>query len=81
MEEAISAADAKRRFSHLLREVRKGRHYVVISDGTPVARLIPADKHKSALAGARTALLSRLEEQPLADAGRWTRPDVYNDDQ
>jgi prevent-host-death family protein len=45
MEEPISAADANRRFSVLLRKVREGRSYVVTSHGKPVARLIPVGKH------------------------------------
>ena len=45
MDEAVSAADANRRFSLLLRGVREGRSYVVTSHGKPVARLIPAGKH------------------------------------
>ncbi len=47
MEEAVSAADANRKFSLLLRGVREGRRYVVTSHGKPVARLIPARKTAS----------------------------------
>ncbi|RYD22210.1 MAG: type II toxin-antitoxin system prevent-host-death family antitoxin, partial [Spirochaetia bacterium] len=43
MEEAVSAADANRRFSVLLRGVRDGNSYVVTSHGKPVARILPAD--------------------------------------
>ena len=77
MEEAISAADANRRFSHLLRGVREGRSYVVTSHGKPVARLVPADKHEGVTTGARQALLSRLKKQPVVRAGRWTRDELY----
>ncbi|TIP01752.1 MAG: type II toxin-antitoxin system prevent-host-death family antitoxin, partial [Mesorhizobium sp.] len=44
MDEAVSAADANRRFSYILREVREGQSYVVTSHGRPVARIVPADK-------------------------------------
>jgi prevent-host-death family protein len=81
MEETISAADANRRFSLLLRGVREGRSYVVTSHGKPVARLIPAGKHESVAAGARTALLSRLQSQPVVPTGPWTRDELYEDDQ
>lgn len=80
MDEAISAAEANRRFSLLLRGVREGRSYVVTSHGKPVARIIPAGKHDDIASSARSALLSRLEKQPVIDAGRWTRDELYEDD-
>jgi prevent-host-death family protein len=80
MDETISAADANRRFSLLLRGVREGRSYVVTSHGKPVARIIPAGKHDDIASSARSALLSRLEKQPVVNAGRWTRDELYEDD-
>lgn len=80
MDEAISAADANRRFSLLLRGVREGRSYVVTSHGKPVARLVPAGWHEDLATGARAALVSRLEKQPVVHAGRWTRDELYEDD-
>lgn len=80
MEKAVSAADANRQFSLLLREVRQGRSYVVTSHGKPVARLIPAGKHDDVAASARATLLSRLENQPVLKVGRWTRDELYEDD-
>jgi prevent-host-death family protein len=79
MDEAVSAADANRRFSLLLRGVREGRSYVVTSHGRPVARLIPAGKHDDVATSARSTLLSRLEKQPVMNAGRWTRDELYED--
>ena len=79
MEEPVSAADANRRLSSLLRGVRDGRSYVVTSHGKPVARLVPAGKHDNVAAGARAALLSRLAKQPVTHAGRWTRDELYED--
>lgn len=80
MDEAVSAADANRRFSLLLRGVREGRRYVVTSHGKPVARLIPAGKHDDVAASARATLLSRLEKQPVIHAGRWRRDELYERD-
>ncbi|MPZ34666.1 MAG: type II toxin-antitoxin system prevent-host-death family antitoxin [Rhodospirillales bacterium] len=80
MEETVSAADANRRFSLLLRGVREGRSYVVTSHGKPVARLIPAGKHDDVASSARSTLLSRLERQPVINVGRWTRDELYEDD-
>lgn len=80
MDKAISAAEANRKFSLLLRGVRDGRSYVVTSHGKPVARLVPAGKHEDVATTARAALLSRLEKQPVVHAGRWTREELYEDD-
>ena len=80
MDEAVSAADANRRFSLLLRGVREGRSYVVTSHGKPVARLIPTDRRGDAATRARATLLSRLETQPVTSAQRWTREELYEDD-
>jgi prevent-host-death family protein len=77
MEEAVSAADANRKFSLLLRRVREGRSYVVTSHGKPVARIVPVGLHENA--GAHAALLARLEQQPVASAGPWTRDELYED--
>ena len=79
MDEAVSAADANRKFSLLLRGVREGRSYVVTSHGKPVARIVPVGPNKAA-AGARAALLARLEKQPVVMAGPWTRDELYEDD-
>lgn len=80
MDESVSAADANRRFSLLLRGVQEGRSYVVTSHGRPVARIVPASKHVDVGMSARLSLLSRLETQPVIDAGRWTRDELYEDD-
>ncbi|MCF1467543.1 type II toxin-antitoxin system prevent-host-death family antitoxin [Agrobacterium vitis] len=79
MEEAVSAADANRRFSVILRGVREGNSYVVTSHGKPVARILPADTHEETTSGARSALLSRLAKQPVVEAGRWSRDELYED--
>ena len=77
MEKAISAADANRKFSHLLREVRAGRSFVVTSHGRPVARIEPVTEDRSA-ARARTSLLGRLRAEPVANIGRWKRDELYD---
>jgi prevent-host-death family protein len=79
MEKTVSAADANRRFSQLLHGVRRGRSYVVTSHGQPVARLAPVDEAENAEAGARDALLKRLQRQSVVSIGRWTRDKLYED--
>jgi prevent-host-death family protein len=80
MEEAVSAADANRRFSQLLRAVREGRSYVVTSHGKPVARIVPIGKHDDVARGARDALLARLRAETAVEIGRWTRDELYEDE-
>jgi prevent-host-death family protein len=80
MDETVSAADANRRFSRLLRGVREGRSYVVTSHVKPLARIIPAYRHDRVAIRAREALLSRLENQPVVEIARWSRDELYQDD-
>ncbi|MDX8515124.1 type II toxin-antitoxin system Phd/YefM family antitoxin [Mesorhizobium captivum] len=80
MDETVSADDVEHKFSLILRGIREGRSYVVISHGRPVARIIPADTHRAEFPRSRAALLSRLERQPLIDAGNWNRDDTYDDE-
>ncbi|MBW8907754.1 type II toxin-antitoxin system Phd/YefM family antitoxin [Mesorhizobium sp. RCC_202] len=80
MDEAVSAADANRKFSSILRGVREGQSYVVTSHGRPVARIVPAEKNEGVASRSRATLLARLERQPLIDAERWTRDELYEDD-
>jgi prevent-host-death family protein len=79
MEKAISAADANRRFSELLRTVRKGKTVVVTSHGKPVARIVPMTDRDQTERGARVALFARLRSQPVVDIGRWSRDELYED--
>lgn len=81
MEKPVSAADANRKFSKLLRGVREGRSYVVTSHGKAVARIVPAEKDGGVARGARTALLKRLRSEPVARIGRWSRDELYEDKQ
>ena len=71
MEKAVSAADANRRFSELIRTVQKGRSVIVTSHGKAVARITPVLVDDRAAAAARSALFNRLKAtQPIEDAAR-----------
>jgi prevent-host-death family protein len=78
MEKAVSAADANRKFSKLLRAVREGHSYVVTSHGKAVAKIVPVERDDVAR-GARVALLKRLRSQPVVTIGRWSRDALYED--
>jgi prevent-host-death family protein len=83
MSAAISAAEANRTFSALLRRVRSGHAVVVTSHGRPVARLVPVQDGDGLTGAARAALFKRLRAA-RAKAGpktkiRWTRDELYED--
>jgi prevent-host-death family protein len=81
MDEPISAADANRRFSQLLRGVREEQAtYIVTSHGKPVAKITPVDAASGISARAHALLLERLRTQPVVNAGRWTRDELYERD-
>ncbi len=77
MEKAISAADANRRFSQVLRDVREGQSYVVTSHGKAVARIAPFKENATTAAAARASLLSRLRSERIVKIGRWKRDELY----
>jgi prevent-host-death family protein len=79
MNKSVSAADANRRFSELLRTVKEGRSVVVTSHGKPVAKISPVVEDNRAAAGARSALFARLRRERVVNAGRWTRDQLYDD--
>ena len=78
MQSTVSAADANRRFSELLRTVKKGGSIIVTSHGKPVAKIIPFVEGE-AFEGARSALFARLRTEPAVKVGRWTRDELYDD--
>ena len=79
MDKAVSAADANRRFSELLRTVKKGRSIIVTSHGKPVAKITPVVEGERAAEGARSALFARLRRERVVNIGRWTRDELYDD--
>lgn len=80
MEESVSAADANRKISQLLRSVRDGKSYVVTVHGKPVAKIVPIAKDDKVTAAARSVLFARLRSQPALDVARWTRDELYDDE-
>lgn len=79
MDKVVSAADANRRFSEILRTVKDGKSVVVTSHGKPVAKIMPAGEDDRAAAGARSVLFERLRRERVVKAGRWTRDELYDD--
>jgi prevent-host-death family protein len=77
MEKAISASDANRNFSQLLRDVCEGRSYIVTSHGRAVARIAPVREDHASAVKARSSLLARLRSQRVVKIGRWKRDELY----
>ena len=79
MNRTISAADANREFSAMLRQVRRGHTFVVTSHGQPVARIVPVAAGERIATTARDTLFKRLRGAPVRSIGRWTRDALYED--
>jgi antitoxin (DNA-binding transcriptional repressor) of toxin-antitoxin stability system len=62
------------------RSVREGNSYIVTRPGRAIARLVPIDNDVETQVRARDTLLSRLEQQPVVHAGRWTRDERHEDE-
>jgi prevent-host-death family protein len=75
---AVSAADANREFSKLLRRVREGQSYVITSHGRAVAKIVPISGDEKVRAAARATLFTRLRRQRGVNIGRWTRDELYD---
>jgi prevent-host-death family protein len=79
MEKAVSAADANRMFSKLLRTVREGYSDVVTPHGKEVAKIMPEEKNGEVARGVRTALVKRLRSEPVVTIDRRSRDELYED--
>lgn len=77
----VSAAQANREFSKLMKLVEGGEEVVVTSRGKPKIKLIPAaDADDEAMRRhlAFDALMKRLASQPVLNLPRLTRDDFYD---
>lgn len=74
----VSAADANRHFSRILRDVKAGEAVTVTSRGTPVATIRPVAAAAPDQDHAKKALLARLEKQQPAGI-TWKREELYED--
>lgn len=73
----ISAAEANRHFSSLLRDAATGAVITVLSRGKPVATIGPANTTQGSQKSARLQLLDRLRSQKPTGARNWTRDELY----
>lgn len=75
----VTAADANRGFSRLLREVRDGEEVTILSRGTPVAKITSVNSAALQKKAMKNLLLSRLKTRKAAGSRNWTRDELYED--
>ena len=75
----VSAADANRQFSSLLRDVATGEVVTIVARGKPVATMAPVSAQEGSRQGARASLLQRLREQQPTGEHNWSRGELYED--
>lgn len=74
----ISASDANRQFSSVLREVARGEVFTVVSRGKPVATITPCQSDTPLRKAAKEVLVERLKSQSSKGARNWTRSELYD---
>lgn len=75
----ITAANANRNFSTLLREARQGEVFLIISRGKPVAMIGPVPPPAEGEATAKEALITRLQSEKITGKRTWTRNELYDE--
>ena len=73
----VSAADANRHFSSVLREVAQGETFTVLSRGKPVAIISGAKAKDGHREVARANLIARLRAQGTSGSRNWSRDELY----
>lgn len=79
MQNAVTASEANRSFSRILREVEAGATVTVTSHGRPVARIVPVDVEAEAREAASERLFEWLATRKPVIVGPWTRDELYDD--
>ncbi|HHW78028.1 MAG TPA: type II toxin-antitoxin system prevent-host-death family antitoxin [Xanthomonadaceae bacterium] len=74
----ISAAEANRHFSQVLRQVARGETLIVTSRGKPMATIAPIT-HQAGRSLAKHQLLARLTNQPPTGERSWARIELYEE--
>ena len=73
----VTAAEANRQFSAMLREVAAGTAVLVTSRGKPVATIEPARAPASGPSAAKRRLLEHLRGVRAAGKRNWSRDELY----
>lgn len=75
----ITATNANRGFSNLLREVSLGEEITILSRGTPVAKITSVKSEALQKNAMKRLLLSRLKAQDVIGSRNWTRDELYSE--
>lgn len=82
MDRAVSASEANRNFSEVLRHVEQGDIVAVTRHGRVVAHIVPSDGaqeiERKRRASAMRELLDELAKRPPMNLGKITRDDGYD---
>jgi len=74
----VTAADANRHFSKVLREVAHGKAVTIVSRGKPVATICPLQPDNARRNLAKLSLMARLRTQTMTGQRNWTRDELYD---
>lgn len=75
----VTAAEANRRFSAVLREVSQGQEMTIVSRGKPVATIGPVKTDSVDRRVGKKNLISRLKKSDISGSRDWTRNELYED--
>lgn len=79
MDKSISAAEANRQFSRILREVKGGDIYTVTARGEPVARIVPVGADQDSERKAFDEWIALARARPALNLNlKWTRDELYD---
>lgn len=73
----VTAAEANRQFSRVLRDISQGEVFTVLSRGKAVATISPAKSSDARRNAAKIALLERLRKRDASGERNWTRDELY----
>jgi len=73
----ITAAEANRLFSRVLRDIAQGEVLTVLSRGKAVATIAPGKSSDARRNAAKVALLECLSKQEASGERNWTRDELY----
>lgn len=73
----VTAAEANRQFSRVLREISQGETFTVLSRGKVVATIAPTKSADTRRDAAKAALLDRLRKLKASGERNWTRNELY----
>jgi prevent-host-death family protein len=74
----ISASEANRQFSSLLRDVSQGEVVTILSRGKAVASIVPVNTMVKQRQDAKHRLVERLRQRKVTGQRDWTRDELYD---